>query len=59
MKKQTKLVFFIIELVLLAGAIVFSNDWMRDHTSSKITPVFVIAMFIVSSFTLLKVKTKD
>ncbi|MCR4862179.1 MAG: hypothetical protein K5884_06135 [Ruminococcus sp.] len=59
MKKQTKLVFFIIELILFAGAVVFSNDWVRDHTSSKITPVLVMAMFIVSSFTLLKVKTKD
>ena len=59
MKKQTKLVFFVIELILFAGAIVFSNDWVRDRTSSKITPVLAIAMFIVSSFTLLKVKTKD
>ncbi|MBR4626337.1 MAG: hypothetical protein IKO47_01285 [Ruminococcus sp.] len=59
MKKKTKLVFFVIELILFVGAIVFSNDWVRDHTSSKITPVLVIAMFIVSSFTLLKVKTKD
>ena len=59
MKKQTKLVFFIIELILFAGTVVFSNDWVRDHTSSKITPVLVTAMFIVSSFTLLKVKTKD
>ena len=59
MKKQTKLVFFVIELILFAGAIVFSNDWVRDHTSSKITPVFVTAMLIISCFTLLKVKTKE
>jgi hypothetical protein len=59
MKKQTKLVFFIIELILLVAAIVFCNDWVRDHTSSKITPAIVIIMSVINCFTLLKVKTKD
>ncbi len=59
MKKRTKLVFFVIELVLFIGVILFSNDWMRDHTSDKIAPTLATVMFIVSSFTLLRVKTKD
>lgn len=59
MKKRTKLVVFIIEAILFLGTIAFTNDWVRDHTSDKIAPVLVTAMFIVSLFTLLKTKTKD
>jgi len=59
MKKRTKLIFLAIEAILLVGTIIFTNDWVREHTSSKIAPVLVIIMFIMSSLTLLLTKTKD
>jgi len=59
MKKRTKLVILIIEAILFAGTLAFTNDWVRDHTSDKIAPFLVTAMFIISLFSLLITKTKD
>ena len=59
MKKRTKLVIAIIDAILFAASLAFSNDWVRDHTSSKIAPVMITAMFILMLFTLLFTKTKE
>jgi len=59
MKKRTKLVIAVIDAILFAAALAFSNDWVRDHTSSKIAPVMITAMFILMLFTLLFTKTKE
>ena len=59
MKKHTKLIFVLISLVLFIGTVVFTNDWVRDHTSDKIAPVLASGMFVLMLFSLLITKTKD